>query len=78
MLDIHRDDPKGIDYLFVDPIIKGNYSSRLSHSCNPNCGTVTTVSNGRYVIGMYAMRDIQHGEELTFDYCSTTESKAEY
>ncbi|CAD8155749.1 unnamed protein product [Paramecium pentaurelia] len=77
MLDIHRDDIKGIDFLFVDPINKGNYSSRLSHSCNPNCGTVTTVSNGTYIIGMYAMREIQYGEELTFDYCSFTESKQE-
>lgn len=58
MLDRHLDDYDGIDILFVDPINKGNFSSRLSHSCNPNCGTVTTVSNGSYVIGMYAMRDI--------------------
>ncbi|CAD8179326.1 unnamed protein product [Paramecium octaurelia] len=77
MLDRHLDDEDGIDILFVDPINKGNFSSRLSHSCNPNCGTVTTVSNGTYVIGMYAMRDIQFGEELTFDYCSFTESKQE-
>jgi SET domain-containing protein len=54
----------------VDPINKGNYSSRLSHSCNPNCGTVTTVSKGQYTIGMYALRDVEFGEELTFDYCS--------
>lgn len=71
----------------MDPINKGNYSSRLSHSCNPNCGTVTTVSASEYTIGMFALRDIEFGEELTFDYCSvsnikdifqTTESKIEY
>ena len=54
----------------MDPINKGNYSSRLSHSCNPNCGTVTTIASGEYTIGMYALRNIEFGEELTFDYCS--------
>lgn len=78
MLEIHKNDPKGTNILYVDPINKGNYSSRLSHSCNPNCGTVTTIANGEYVIGMYALKDIEYGEELTFDYCSTTESKIEY
>lgn len=63
---------------FVDPIQKGNYSSRLSHSCDPNCGTVTTIVNGQYVIGMYAMKDISYGEELTFDYCSVTEEMSEF
>lgn len=82
-LEFHKNDPKGLDLLvkcfvlfkFVDPINKGNYSSRLSHSCDPNCGTVTTVSDGKYTIGMYALKSIAYGEELTFDYCSTTESK---
>lgn len=61
----------------MDPIHQGNYSSRLSHSCDPNCGTVTTIVNGQYVIGMYAMKDINYGEELTFDYCSVTEDHNE-
>lgn len=55
---------------FIDPIRKGNYSSRLSHSCDPNCGTICSIANGQYYVGMYALRDIKHGEELTFDYCS--------
>lgn len=37
MLEIHKNDPKGYDILFVEPILKGNYSSRFSHSCDPNC-----------------------------------------
>jgi hypothetical protein len=48
--------------LVVDPIHKGNYSSRFSHSCNPNCGTIITVSEGKYFIGMYALRNIEYGE----------------
>lgn len=34
---------------------------------------MTTIVDGQYVIGMYAMKDINYGEELTFDYCSVTE-----
>lgn len=45
MLDRHRDDPDGFDVLFVDPIIKGSFVSRLSHSCSPNCSTVVMIAN---------------------------------
>jgi hypothetical protein len=31
------DDPSGYNILIVDPILFGNFSSRLSHSCTPNC-----------------------------------------
>lgn len=70
-------DPDGYDILFVDPTYKGNYSSRFSHSCIPNCGTVTMVAANKYTIGMFAQRDVEFGEELTFDYCSFTESEKE-
>lgn len=62
----------------MDPTYRGGYGSRFSHSCAPNCGTVSTVSNGKYTIGMYALRKIEYGEELTFDYCSITENEKEY
>ncbi|KAL4455403.1 hypothetical protein ABPG74_012555 [Tetrahymena malaccensis] len=79
MLEIHKDDPKGYDILFVDPILKGNFSSRLSHSCEPNCGTVPTITNiGNYVIAMFAMHPIEYGEELSFDYMAVTESIQEH
>jgi hypothetical protein len=78
LLERHSDDPDGYDTVMVDPIVKGSFASRLSHSCNPNCGTVVTVANGRYTIGMYALTDIQCGEELTFDYHSVTESLEEH
>ena len=78
MLEINKKDPKGYDILFVDPVNRGNYSSRLSHSCDPNCGTITTIANGKYVIGMYCLKNIKYGEELTFDYYSVTESEHEY
>lgn len=78
LLERHYDDPDGYDVLIIDPIVKGNYGSRLSHSCNPNCGTVSMVSEGKYTIGMYALKDINYLEELTFDYNSFTESKEEH
>ena len=61
-LETHRDDPDGYDLMIVDPVQKGNFSSRFSHSCDPNCGTVVTVSEGKYFIGMYSFRDIEFGE----------------
>ncbi|TQD90216.1 hypothetical protein C1H46_024244 [Malus baccata] len=37
-----------------------------------------TAVDGRYQIGIYTVRKIQYGEEVTFDYNSVTESKEEY
>lgn len=62
----------------IDPIIKGSFASRLSHSCFPNCATMIHVNNGEYSIGMFATRNIKYGEELCFDYKSVTESEKEY
>lgn len=78
MLEKNIKEPKGRDIVVVDPIIKGNFASRLSHSCNPNCMAFPVISNGQYAIAMYAIRDISYQEELTFDYCSITESEQEY
>ena len=36
------------------------------------------VSAGRYFVGLFAIRDIRPGEELTFDYFSFTENLKEY
>ena len=68
----HLDDPHGYNILIVDPILHGNYSSRLSHSCVANCQTVNKVRNGQYSIGMFTNKDISYGEELCFDYCSVS------
>ena len=50
----------------------------MSHSCDPNCSTVVMSANGKYFIGMYALKDIGFSEELTFDYNSVTENMEEY
>ena len=78
MLERMKNDPDGYNLIMIDPNSKGNFASRMSHSCVPNCNTVLMISNKRYNIGMYAMRDIACDEELTFDYNSITEDKKEY
>ena len=78
MLERMKTDPDGYNLIMIDPNSKGNFASRMSHSCVPNCNTVLMVSNKKYSIGMYAMRDIAYDEELTFDYNSITENQKEY
>jgi len=53
-LETHKDEPKGYDCMVLDATRKGNYARSVSHSCNLNCGTVTTVSDGVYYVGIYA------------------------
>eukprot|EP00494_Astrolonche_serrata_P029308 UN29575 len=77
-LEGHQDDPQGYDCLFVDPIRQGQFGSRLSHSCEPNCFSVVMAVNGYFTIGMYVSKSISYGEELTFDYNSITDFQNEY
>ena len=55
------------DDLFIGPITVAEYEGsmmHLNHSCNPNLGV-------RGEITFVAMRDINEGEECTFDYVMT-------
>ena len=40
----------------------------IDHSCQPNCETQKWTVNGDTRIGLFALRDIEPGEELTFNY----------
>ncbi|XP_027344008.1 histone-lysine N-methyltransferase ATXR3 [Abrus precatorius] len=73
-----KGDADGYDLVVVDAMHKANYASRICHSCRPNCEAKVTAVDGQYQIGIYNVRKIQHGEEITFDYNSVTESKEEY
>ncbi|KAK7404932.1 hypothetical protein VNO78_05993 [Psophocarpus tetragonolobus] len=89
-----KGDADGYDLVVVDAMHKANYASRICHSCRPNCEAkwlvavndmvisddlwLVTAVDGHYQIGIYSVRKIQHGEEITFDYNSVTESKEEY
>jgi len=64
-------DRRGGEYLFeissrrtVDGKGRGNIARYINHSCDPNCET--EIRNGR--IYVFAIRDIEPGEELTYDY----------
>ncbi|XP_030546348.1 histone-lysine N-methyltransferase ATXR3 [Rhodamnia argentea] len=73
-----KGDADGYDLVVVDAMHKANYASRICHSCRPNCEAKVTAVDGQYQIGIYSVRKIQYGEEITFDYNSVTESKEEY
>ena len=40
----------GYDILYIDPIFFGNFGSRLSHSCKPNCATTTVTIDNKLAI----------------------------
>ncbi len=48
----------------IDPEIGGNEARWINHSCDPNCES--EQKNGRIFI--HAIRDIEPGEELSYDY----------
>lgn len=50
---------------WIDPIDEFQY---LNHSCNPSAGL-----KGLWKIRLYALRDIEPGEEITIDYSTTEE-----
>ncbi|XP_043276284.1 histone-lysine N-methyltransferase NSD2 [Venturia canescens] len=52
----------------IDAEPKGNLSRFMNHSCMPNCETQKWTVNGDTRIGLFALRDIEVGEELTFNY----------
>ena len=64
----------------INPEIGGNDARWINHCCNPNCEAIE--EDGRIFI--YAMRDIEAGEELFYDYALeidepiTEESKREF
>jgi uncharacterized protein len=64
----------------INPEIGGNDARWINHSCNPNCEAIEEDNR----IFIYAMRDIEAGEELFYDYAMqidepiTEESKEEF
>ena len=64
-------DKKGGKYLFeissrrtVDGSARSNVARYINHSCKPNCGI--EIEKGRIFI--YAAKNIEAGEELSYDY----------
>ncbi|TPX61837.1 histone-lysine N-methyltransferase [Powellomyces hirtus] len=53
---------------FIDAAKKGNMSRFMNHSCAPNCALHKWIVGDSWRIGMFALKDLDLGEELTFDY----------
>ncbi|VDP83436.1 unnamed protein product [Echinostoma caproni] len=55
------------DYI-VDATMCGGLARYINHSCDPNCtAEVLTCDNGSHIV-IIAKRNIEKGEELTYDY----------
>lgn len=52
----------------VDATRKGGVGRFINHSCSPNCETQKWVVQGELSIGLFTLKDIAAGTELTFDY----------
>ena len=50
--------------LVINPEVDGNEARWANHSCDPNCEAIEEDDR----IFIYAMRDIQPGEEISYDY----------
>lgn len=65
----------GSSYLFridentvIDATKKGGIARFINHCCNPSCTAKIIKVDGRKRIVIYALRDIDANEELTYDY----------
>jgi SET domain-containing protein len=54
--------------LTIDAKDKANLARFINHSCDPNCITQVWNVAGEPRAGIFAVRDIPAGEELSFDY----------
>jgi len=52
----------------IDPTFRGNQARFINHSCDPNCITQKWNVLGETVVGVFAIKDIREGSELSFDY----------
>nr|XP_025656570.1 histone-lysine N-methyltransferase ASHH3 isoform X3 [Arachis hypogaea] len=52
----------------IDATYKGNKSRYINHSCCPNTEMQKWIADGETRIAIFATRDIQKGEQLTYDY----------
>ena len=58
----------------LDGSVDWNIARLINHSCDPNCIAYTEESDDEDRIVIYALRDIEKGEELSFDYGFDLES----
>ena len=56
------------DNTYVDARYKGAMTRHINHSCDPNCTVQVWSVKGRYRVGIFTIKPIEEGTELTFDY----------
>jgi SET domain-containing protein len=59
------------DDVVIDAAVNGNEARFINHSCDPNCDAV--IDDAR--IWIEAIRDIEAGEELAYDYAYILEER---
>lgn len=59
------------DAVVIDAAVDGNDARWINHSCDPNCDAV--IDDNR--IWIEAVRDIEAGEELAYDYAYELEER---
>ncbi|KAF9416858.1 histone methyltransferase set2 [Podila epigama] len=52
----------------IDATKKGCLARFINHSCNPNCHLEKWIVGSKVRIGIFSIKEIKYGEELTFDY----------
>ncbi|KAJ1561258.1 DNA-binding transcription repressor [Cladochytrium tenue] len=52
----------------LDACRKGTEARFVNHSCSPNCYIDKWLVRGEHRVGVFALRDIPPGTELTYDY----------
>lgn len=57
--------------LYIDASRKAQMTRFINHSCDPSARTEKWIVRGEPRIGIFAIRDIAKGEEITFDYQSS-------
>ena len=52
----------------LDATTVGNIARYMNHCCTPNCYSRVIDAGGSKHIVIFAMRDLEEGEEVTYDY----------
>lgn len=52
----------------IDATVKGGIARFINHSCDPNCQTIVWEVGSERRVGIQALRRIEPGEEITYDY----------